>query len=178
MSNPTYSTFSSEVRGSDALTQLALDLNWSWNHSADEIWKYLDPELWQLPANPWLTCGAGLLSWQDDIAGRWKDVRVGPLLVRTEAGRKHNRYRSVSRRPGSECRAVELYADSQDGGDPFRLEMHLREPHSDNSASYKYWTNAPIRIRRPILPLAFSLAIPWPCRMKSAACFGRSEPAQ
>lgn len=105
MSNPTYSTFSSEVRGSDALTQLALDLNWSWNHSADEIWKYLDPELWQLPANPWLTCGAGLLSWQDDIAGRWKDVRVGPLLVRTEAGRKHNRYRSVSRRPGSECRA-------------------------------------------------------------------------
>jgi len=54
MSNPTYSTFSSEVQGSDALTQLALDLHWSWNHSADEIWKRLDPELWALTGNPWL----------------------------------------------------------------------------------------------------------------------------
>lgn len=50
MSNPTYSTFSSEVRGSDALTQLALDLNSSWNYSADEVWKPLDPELWELTA--------------------------------------------------------------------------------------------------------------------------------
>ncbi len=54
MSNPTYSTYSSEIRGSDALTQLALDLLWSWNHSADEIWKHLDPELWELTGNPWL----------------------------------------------------------------------------------------------------------------------------
>jgi glycogen phosphorylase len=54
MSNPTYSTFSSEVQGSDALTQLALDLHWSWNHSADDIWKRIDPELWELTGNPWL----------------------------------------------------------------------------------------------------------------------------
>lgn len=39
---------------SDALTQLALDLSWSWSHAADEIWKRLDPELWELTANPWL----------------------------------------------------------------------------------------------------------------------------
>jgi glycogen phosphorylase len=31
----------------DALTRLALDLSWSWNHSADEIGKKLDPGLWQ-----------------------------------------------------------------------------------------------------------------------------------
>jgi len=54
MSNPTYSTFSAEIRGSDALTQLALDLLWSWNHSADEVWKRLDPELWAITGNPWL----------------------------------------------------------------------------------------------------------------------------
>jgi glycogen phosphorylase len=24
------------------------------DHSADEIWKRLDPELWELTANPWL----------------------------------------------------------------------------------------------------------------------------
>ncbi len=44
----------SETHGSDALTRLALDLSWSWNHSEDEIWKRLDPELWELTANPWL----------------------------------------------------------------------------------------------------------------------------
>ena len=38
----------------DALTRLALDPSWSWGHSADEVWKRLDPELWELTANPWL----------------------------------------------------------------------------------------------------------------------------
>jgi glycogen phosphorylase len=39
---------------SDALTDLALDLRWSFNHSADQLWKQLDPELWELTHNPWL----------------------------------------------------------------------------------------------------------------------------
>jgi starch phosphorylase len=42
------------MQNTEALTRLALDLSWSWNHSADEIWKTLDPELWELTANPWL----------------------------------------------------------------------------------------------------------------------------
>ena len=49
-----YATLPSETQASDALTRLALDLNWSWNHSADEVWKRLDPELWGLTENPWL----------------------------------------------------------------------------------------------------------------------------
>jgi len=36
------------------LTGLALDLRWSWNHSTDEIWGRLDPELWELAQNPWV----------------------------------------------------------------------------------------------------------------------------
>ncbi len=36
------------------LTDLALDLHSSWNHAADELWGYLDPELWQLTQNPWV----------------------------------------------------------------------------------------------------------------------------
>ena len=36
------------------LTDLALDLRWSWNHSTDEIWGRLDPELWELTQNPWV----------------------------------------------------------------------------------------------------------------------------
>ena len=39
---------------SDALTDLALDLRWSFNHSADQLWAQLDPELWELTHNPWV----------------------------------------------------------------------------------------------------------------------------
>ncbi len=36
------------------LTELALDLCWCWNHATDELWRRLDPELWQLSHNPWV----------------------------------------------------------------------------------------------------------------------------
>ncbi len=39
---------------SDALNDLALDLRWSFNHSADQLWSQLDPELWELTHNPWV----------------------------------------------------------------------------------------------------------------------------
>jgi starch phosphorylase len=40
--------------GFDALTELALNLRWSWNHAADELWKDLDAELWEATQNPWV----------------------------------------------------------------------------------------------------------------------------
>ena len=36
------------------MQQLALDLRWSWNHAADEVWRQLDPALWDLTHNPWV----------------------------------------------------------------------------------------------------------------------------
>ncbi len=39
-------------QGMDALTELAMDLRWSWNHSSDELWQRLDPELWALTRHP------------------------------------------------------------------------------------------------------------------------------
>jgi glycogen phosphorylase len=39
---------------SDALADLALNLRWSFNHSADRLWEQLDPELWELTHNPWV----------------------------------------------------------------------------------------------------------------------------
>ncbi|MGA2214574.1 MAG: DUF3417 domain-containing protein [Bryobacteraceae bacterium] len=36
------------------LRELALDLRWSWNHAADELWIRLDPELWALTHNAWV----------------------------------------------------------------------------------------------------------------------------
>jgi hypothetical protein len=41
---------------SDALAELALDLRWSFNHSADQLWEQLDPELWELTHNPGFCC--------------------------------------------------------------------------------------------------------------------------
>ncbi len=38
----------------DALKELALNLHWSWNHAADELWEALDPYLWEMTQNPWV----------------------------------------------------------------------------------------------------------------------------
>ena len=39
--------------GIESLTELALDLHWSWNHRSDELWALLDRELWTATHNPW-----------------------------------------------------------------------------------------------------------------------------
>jgi starch phosphorylase len=46
--------FNNDVDGFDSLAELALDLYWYWNHSADEVWNQLDPALWKLTYNPWV----------------------------------------------------------------------------------------------------------------------------
>jgi len=51
--NPVYSLLPTEVEGYDSLAELALDMRWSWNHAADEVWRELDPALWDLTHNPW-----------------------------------------------------------------------------------------------------------------------------
>jgi len=51
---PVYSILGSDSEGFDSLSELALDLRWSWDHAADEIWRQLDPALWDLTHNPWV----------------------------------------------------------------------------------------------------------------------------
>ncbi len=48
-----YSILPTDVEGFDSLAELALDLRWSWNHIADEVWQQLDTDLWELTHNPW-----------------------------------------------------------------------------------------------------------------------------
>ena len=43
-----------DVEGFDSLAELALDVRWSWNHEADEVWQQLDPGLWDLTHNAWV----------------------------------------------------------------------------------------------------------------------------
>ncbi len=54
MRSPTLVDYPLDTTISDALTDLALDLRWSFNHSADQLWEQLDPELWELTHNPWV----------------------------------------------------------------------------------------------------------------------------
>lgn len=43
-----------EIEGFDSLAELALDLRSSWNHATDEVWRELDPRLWEITHNPWV----------------------------------------------------------------------------------------------------------------------------
>ena len=54
MGSPAAASRSSETTTLEALTELALDLRWSFNHSADKLWEHLAPELWELTHNPWV----------------------------------------------------------------------------------------------------------------------------
>src|SRR5271165_667750 len=70
-----------ETQLSDTFTRLALDLSWSWSHSADEIWKRLDPELWELTENPWLILHSMSKRKLDSFAARVFHKRVEQLLA-------------------------------------------------------------------------------------------------
>lgn len=53
VSHPLYALLPADVEGFEPLAELALDITWSWNHATDEIWRRLDPTLWDLTHNPW-----------------------------------------------------------------------------------------------------------------------------
>jgi starch phosphorylase len=40
--------------GLESLTELALDLRWTWNHATDHLWRALDPGTWEQTRNPWI----------------------------------------------------------------------------------------------------------------------------
>ena len=51
---PVHTFLRYEIDGFDSLIDLALDMRWSWNHSADKLWMQMDPVLWNLTHNPWV----------------------------------------------------------------------------------------------------------------------------
>jgi glycogen phosphorylase len=77
----------SEMDASDALTRLALDLSWSWNHSTDEIWKRLDPELRELTGHPWLILQSISRRKLDSVSDTGFHAQVEQLLA--EVSEKH-----------------------------------------------------------------------------------------
>ena len=51
--NPASNLLPTKIAGVDSLAELALDMRWSWNHATDEVWRQLDPKLWEITHNPW-----------------------------------------------------------------------------------------------------------------------------
>ncbi len=47
-------TLPMHAEGMEDLLALALDLRSSWHHAPDELWRRLDPRLWELTHNPWV----------------------------------------------------------------------------------------------------------------------------
>jgi starch phosphorylase len=66
-------------QGLDALTELAMDLRWSWNHGADELWRRLDPTLWELTHHPNVVLQTVS---RDKLAKALADPEYGQLLNR------------------------------------------------------------------------------------------------
>ncbi|TAK60445.1 alpha-glucan family phosphorylase [Methylobacter sp.] len=52
--SPVYNLLPTEIEGFDSLAELALNIRWSWNHATDEVWRHLDPVLWETTHNPWV----------------------------------------------------------------------------------------------------------------------------
>ena len=54
VNHPIYNLLPTEIEGFDSLAELALNMRWSWNHATDEVWRQLDPILWEITHNPWV----------------------------------------------------------------------------------------------------------------------------
>jgi len=52
--HPLYDLLPTEIEGFDSLAELALDMRSSWNHATDQVWRQLDPDLWEFTQNPWV----------------------------------------------------------------------------------------------------------------------------
>jgi len=52
VTHPLYDLLPTGVEGYESLVDLSLDMRWSWSHATDEIWRQLDPVLWDLTHHP------------------------------------------------------------------------------------------------------------------------------
>ncbi|MEO8798789.1 MAG: alpha-glucan family phosphorylase [Polyangiaceae bacterium] len=68
MSN--YEGLPTDLEAFDPLAELALDMRWSWSHATDEVWRRLDPDLWETTQNPWVVLQSAS---RDRIQRAWTD---------------------------------------------------------------------------------------------------------
>jgi starch phosphorylase len=72
--------------GLDSLKELAMDLRWSWDHRADELWGRLDPTLWALTHHPNVVLQT--IS-REKLAGALADADFRRLLDASVQAKRH-----------------------------------------------------------------------------------------
>jgi len=87
---PVYSFLPTDIEGLDSLAELALDLRWSWNHAEDEVWRQLDPDLWDSTQNPWIVLQTvSRDQFQKVMSDPDFIMKVNALLQSREEGNSH-----------------------------------------------------------------------------------------
>ena len=107
MSDPPYAVDTADA--SAALTELALDLRWSYNHAADHLWQHLDPDLWALSHNPWFvlqTVSRARLAAVADTP-RFRHIVGGLVACEKEEKTSTHARRSAPKPPYRSARALE-----------------------------------------------------------------------
>ncbi len=77
-----------KIDGFDSLADLALNLRWSWNHATDEVWRQLNPELWEITHNPWVVL-------QTSSRDKVKSVLTDPVFRKNVDGLVETRRKSL-----------------------------------------------------------------------------------
>ncbi|GBQ28411.1 glucan phosphorylase [Gluconacetobacter sacchari DSM 12717] len=72
-----------------ALTTLALDLRWSWNHATDPLWRQIDPECWDRTRNPWTTLNTASRAHLKMLLGKPAFRRAVTDALAAQAERLH-----------------------------------------------------------------------------------------
>jgi starch phosphorylase len=65
-----YESLPTDLEAFDPLAELALDMRWSWSHATDEVWRRLDPDLWETTQSPWVVLQTAS---RDRIQRAWGD---------------------------------------------------------------------------------------------------------
>ncbi len=88
VNHPLYDLLPTDIKGFDGLAELALDMRWSWSHATDEVWRQLDPELWEITQNPWVVL-------QTVSRDRIEKVLADPVFRKNVDGRIHARRQAL-----------------------------------------------------------------------------------
>ena len=135
---------------SDALTELALDLRWSWNHAADELWAQLDPGRWDLTRNAWVVLQTVARDRLEAVAADPEFKRKLDQLIEDKHRARRNsalvpayvpefashRRRLLQPRVHAERRTADLLRRSgQRGGRPVEIGQRPRHPRHRHRAA-------------------------------------------
>jgi len=86
--NPPKEHVCSDLDGFDLLSELALDMRSAWNHAADQVWRRIDPVLWELTHNPWVVV-------QTASRAKLQSVLADPVFRKTVDSLIHTRRAAV-----------------------------------------------------------------------------------